>query len=308
MSSSIPVIYIVSPPFSGSTLLTYLLASHPAIGTIGERKKYYAKMLSARSKGSQECSCGLPFTDCPFWSRVQQRMSEGVADELIEFDFSAFHFSKNSLANRVLKRLFWKKYVAGSDSGLGRWLDRRFSQVVDTNRKLIEVILEISQSTVFLDSSKGFKHAYFLRTNPLLTVYPVLLFRDGRGQTFSTIRRGYAEGMRDAASKWKANIDQIDEMSSKWFERGIIKLNYENVCADPLQAVNRVFSMCGLNPVEEEPKLFTQSEHIMGNPMRLAAHTKIVDRQEWRKQLTRQDLETFDRIAGITNRRLGYSQ
>ena len=57
--------YILCPSYSGSTLLTLLLATHRDIATIGELK---ATHLGDVAKYS--CSCGVPILACPFWEEV----------------------------------------------------------------------------------------------------------------------------------------------------------------------------------------------------------------------------------------------
>ena len=56
----IPCLYVASPSYSGSTLLTMLLAEHPEVATIGEMKGGQEDLSSYR------CSCGALFAACPF--------------------------------------------------------------------------------------------------------------------------------------------------------------------------------------------------------------------------------------------------
>ena len=65
------MIYILSPSYSGSTLLTCLLARHPDIATVGELK---ASALG--SLDSYKCSCGELLRECQFWDRIASRMTE----------------------------------------------------------------------------------------------------------------------------------------------------------------------------------------------------------------------------------------
>ena len=47
-------------------------------------------------------------------------------------------------------------------------------------------------------------------------------------------------------------------------------------------------------------------DHIIGNSMRLDVTSEIRLNERWRSMLTRQDLRTFDAVAGRINRRYGY--
>ena len=65
MSTKPILLYILAPSFSGSTLLTYLLAQHPRVATVGE--------LKATRMGSIDeyrCSCGEPMRTCEFWQAL----------------------------------------------------------------------------------------------------------------------------------------------------------------------------------------------------------------------------------------------
>ena len=47
------LIYIMSPSFSGSTLLTFLMGAHPSVATVGE-----LKATSLGDIDEYDCSCG----------------------------------------------------------------------------------------------------------------------------------------------------------------------------------------------------------------------------------------------------------
>ena len=81
------IVYIMGHGFSGSTLLTFLLGSHPQIATVGELG------IAPRAKTNPEeyfCSCREPIRDCGFWRRVTREMVErghefDVWDSELEF-------------------------------------------------------------------------------------------------------------------------------------------------------------------------------------------------------------------------------
>src|SRR3954451_25163105 len=70
------VVYIMGHGYSGSTLLTFLLSTHPQIATIGE--------LGIAPQAKEEfgrpedylCSCRTPVRQCGFWQRVSREMAE----------------------------------------------------------------------------------------------------------------------------------------------------------------------------------------------------------------------------------------
>ena len=84
------LVYILAPSYTGSTLLTFLLAQHKGIATIGE--------LKATARGDLEtyrCSCGSLMRECHFWEKVTDRMQK--ADVSFTLDDFGTHFQSDSL-------------------------------------------------------------------------------------------------------------------------------------------------------------------------------------------------------------------
>ena len=90
------LIYIMSPSYSGSTLLTMLLAQHPQIASIGE-----LKATAMGPMDNYQCSCGEPLLQCGFWRELTSRLTaRGLPFSLDRF---GTHFaSSNPVFNRVL--------------------------------------------------------------------------------------------------------------------------------------------------------------------------------------------------------------
>lgn len=65
----IPVVYIMSEAYSGSTLLDLLLGMTPEIWTLGE-----AQHLWQRVQDQQVCACGELIPKCPFWEPLLQHI------------------------------------------------------------------------------------------------------------------------------------------------------------------------------------------------------------------------------------------
>ena len=89
------LVYIMAHSFSGSTLLTYLMAMHPQISTIGELK------ASPREDTDKYiCSCGKSIKECHFWKNVRDEMqSRGCSFKLKNF---GTRFRTNSLICNLL--------------------------------------------------------------------------------------------------------------------------------------------------------------------------------------------------------------
>src|SRR5687768_14901048 len=92
------LLYITSSSFSGSTLLTFLLAAHPRIATVGE--------LKATSRGDVDkyrCSCGAFIRSCPYWRSLGEELGRrGVPFDVEDFG-THFRFKEaGTLADRIL--------------------------------------------------------------------------------------------------------------------------------------------------------------------------------------------------------------
>ena len=75
-------VYLTSSGYSGSTLLAFMLGSHPRIASIGELSNTIEKV----DPDNYRCSCRELIKNCLFWKRVSIRMQE------VHKDFSYKNF------------------------------------------------------------------------------------------------------------------------------------------------------------------------------------------------------------------------
>ena len=296
--------YLLSPSYSGSTLLTFLMGTHRQIATIGE--------LKATSMGNVDeyvCSCGTPIRACSFWDRVTQTLrARGV-----EFDLASFgtHFRRHShaLQDRLLRaRARGPLLEAVRTSGMrlipGCWKAK--ARIQERNRVLIDAISEIQQADVFLDGSKDPSRLLHLIEAGLWNVQVIYLIRDGRGTAHSYMKHHDVQ-MDIAARVWRAKHLECDRMVARLPARSHIRIHYENICRDPEGTLTRIYGFLGLDPTLITRDFRSVEHHILGNSMRLRSSHEIALDEKWRKQVSQTDLETFDRIAGSLNRRYGYA-
>jgi len=82
MSAPVRLVYIASCSHSGSTLLDLLLNAHSRFASVGELKKFPARITAGET---YRCTCGeLPLEGCSFWPGVVDRLA-GSTDELALF-------------------------------------------------------------------------------------------------------------------------------------------------------------------------------------------------------------------------------
>jgi hypothetical protein len=76
-------VFLTASPFSGSTLFSFLVNSHPDIATVGEM----SGPTSRQDPETYQCSCGKGMKDCHFWIAVKARMGlEGLPFDPGRFD------------------------------------------------------------------------------------------------------------------------------------------------------------------------------------------------------------------------------
>jgi hypothetical protein len=300
------VVYIMGHGYSGSTLLTFLLAAHPEIATVGE----LGIAEQAKRQTSPEaylCSCHAPVRDCEFWQRVRLGMKERGHDFDVWDSDLDFRAHGGGIADVILRavqrgpiletaRRVGIRVVPRARRELGRVLSRIES--------LAETVNEIQGSRVFLDSSKRPERAMLMRRIPSFDMRVIHLVRDGRAVSCSTMKN-QSVGPERAAASWVAD-NRASEQARRYFPRDRwMTLRYEDLCADPDRTLDRIYGFLGLpaRPVHDFRAL---EQHIIGNRMRLSSTAEIRADERWKTTLTPDQLALIERRVGSLNRRYGY--
>ncbi|QQE11253.1 sulfotransferase [Planctomycetota bacterium] len=114
----IQLIYITSRGHSGSTLLDYLISSHPQIISAGE-----VKVISPDWK--RRCSCNAPsIWKCPFWLQIddylQQNHNRSMSDLKINSDDSQRFASDNYAFFDAVRALTNAEMIVDSSKSVAR--------------------------------------------------------------------------------------------------------------------------------------------------------------------------------------------
>jgi Sulfotransferase family len=319
------LVYLLAASHSGSTLLAMLLGSHPEICTVGE--------LKATALGDVEwyrCSCKERIKDCSFWAGVARDMDQrgfvfDITDAGTDFGSGASSYVRRLL--RPLHRGPLLEAIRDAALALSPGWRARLPQVQAVNGALAACLCARTGKQVVVDSSKvGLRLKYLLR-NPALDVRVVRLIRDGRSVALTylepaafadardpTLRGGGWGGdraaerlaMADAAREWRRSNEEADAIvrslpPSRWLE-----VRYERLCRDPESTLRTLFEFIGVDPTRVSLDFRALPHHVIGNGMRLDSTGDIRFDERWPTALGAQDRETFERIAGALNRRLGY--
>lgn len=297
------LVYIVSTSYSGSTLLTFLLATHPRIGTMGE--------LKATARGDVDqyyCSCRELIHQCAFWQRVGKELAQkGIPFDIADFG-THFHCTSSRLADRLLRAA-----VRGTAFEVLRKIGlkvlptarRQFKKIMDKNKAVIDAVLKLQQADVFLDGSKDPIRLKYLWDSGYWNVKVIFLTRDGRGAANSYMKH-HDVGMKTAAIEWKRCNKEAENILHGLDKSQWIEVRYEELCKDTETALGRLQTFLGLDPDKRVREFRTVEHHIVGNSMRLDTTSRISLDERWRSVLTEEELGIFNREAGEMNQRYGY--
>jgi hypothetical protein len=296
------MIYIMSPSYSGSTLLTFLLANHPSISTIGELK---ASALG--DVNEYDCSCGKKILECGFWAEVAREMR--ARGNRFSLDRFGTHFrSENYQIDRILRAtvrggLFEeiRRLAIAFVPGCKAERDR----ILHQNNELIDVVCGIQGGGCYLDGSKDpvrLKHFY---ESGLWDIRVIFLVRDGRGVANSYMNH-VGVNMEFAANEWLHKCKEMDRLRRLIPKSKLLFLKYEDLCRETDEMLNALLVFAGLDADQFQADFGKNTHHILGNAMRLRSSGEIKLDEKWRKMLSEDDLAIFNSIGGAMNSSLGY--
>ena len=305
------LVYITSSSFSGSTLLTFLLAAHPDVATVGE--------LKATARGDVDkylCSCGVLIRSCSYWKRLRDELTRlGVAFDVADFGTHFTFVRAGALADCVVRA-----HLRGPGFEMVRSLAirmlpgarREFKSILERNRVMIDMICRIRDAMVFVDGSKDSNRLKYMIDSGFWSVKVVYLVRDGRGVTLSRLRRlerpvveADPASVEAVAGVWRRTLDGCERVLARLPRESWVKVRYEDLCRDPEASLAPVFRMMGVRSIGIPQDFRSIDHHILGNQMRLKGG-RIGLNEEWRSVLSSEHLGAFDRVAGDLNRRHGY--
>lgn len=300
-SKNIKLVYIMSPSYSGSTLLTTLLAQRTNIATIGELKANNMPDINTYS-----CSCGTPILECAFWKQLQDHIGQ-QGGHLELSDFATRFRASGKALDRVLrpnvkgKMLELLRHMA---LNLVPSFRSDFQKILEQNRHIITAACKIYNTNTFLDGSKDPLRALIFSRYTNYDLKVIYLTRDGRG-TLNSDKKYNGLSTREAAVSWKNKIEEMDRVAAMLPKEQLFKLRYETLCETPEETFQAIVRFAQL---DELPEQDARNElHILGNNnMRLVKTSEIRLDEKWKKSLSEADIREFQSIAGPVNQKLGY--
>jgi hypothetical protein len=221
------VVLIVGSAHGGTTILNMVLGQHPQIFSTGKLRNFpHGDLFS----DTNVCSCGVLAKTCPFWTEIREQ----------------FRPLQDAPERQKIPRLF-------------------------------EMISRASGLPFVCDVSHNVEYARQLADTDGIDLYLVHVLRDGRGIVHSRIRKDFRIGR--LKSSFLSRIGRVFTVSRHWLwhhrefarlEKGMggkaVCIQYEELCRDPLAALQPVGECLGLNFAEIGRSLGE------GQPLKRVAH------------------------------------
>ncbi len=275
------LLYIMSRPHSGSTILDILMGNSGMVEGIGQ-------LISDMGKLDNPCACGSTIRDCGFWRSVRAEVERGGVrwDEAVAASVGQAHI-----------RNFWRTWRARLDDPAMRRLAGIASLVVDA-------VARTAGKPHVLDSSKEPTRALFLIKH-VPDVRVIRLVRDPRSAVAShhwrLQEKGYYHFLRRdwrmprlgpvflglAALSWTVG-NLLGELVARVAPDRVLLVRYEDLRDHPASVLRRIAGAFQLDLSGSVAKLEQGTslgvQHIIGgNDVRLEAGLRFDPQKEGRR-------------------------
>lgn len=302
---SIPYIFIAALSYSGSTLLSSLLSTHPQIATIGE----LTGVIKSEDVDEYRCSCGSRINECEFWHAVASRMSsKGFQFEPARFD-TRYELGTHPWIRRLRTGSLRNSELEAIRSSVFRLWPGQIEglrRIGARNQALVESILEVTGKTVFLDSSKHHMRIKYQLKYTGFDVRVIHLVRDVRGVVNSTLKYSPKLSAQAAAQRWVNGNKNIERQLRLLPEDRSLRIRYEDLCQEVPQTLEILHRFCGVESGLFVEDFWSVPHHIIGNKMRLSNSSEIKLDERWKATLTDEQLSEIARVAETSGQLYGY--
>jgi hypothetical protein len=302
---TIPFIFIAAQSYSGSTLLSFLLSTHPEIATIGEM----TGVIASEDMDEYRCSCGNIISACSFWRTIAAKMAgKGFEFEVANFD-TRYELGTHPWVRRLRTgslRSNQLEAVRGSVFQLWPGQSDQLRGIGARNQALVESVLEVTGKTVFLDASKHHMQIRYHLKYTDLDLKVIHMVRDVRGVVNSALKYNTKLPARTAAQRWVKGNMNIERQLRALPEDRFLRIRYEDLCREIPQTLERLHCFCGVEPGLFAEDFRSSPHHIVGNKMRLSDSSEIKLDERWKMTLTAQQLSEVSEVAETLQGVYGY--
>lgn len=307
--ADLPVIFISGKGRSGSTVLSMVLGELDGVVAGGELRFLWQRGLVE----NRNCGCGRPFSECPVWSEVTDRVSlEGGTPTGDVEQIAATH-------DRLFRWAAVPRLLAGGRA-VRDWddLDRWGAAA----GRLYRSLAEATGARVVIDSSKWPVDPGLLGLVPGIRPVAVQLVRDPRAVAWSWQRRRAQYdrsevremdrfGPAHSSASWAARNVVVEAATTRWRVPHLL-LRYEDFVDDPSTSVRRIGEVAAvdLDPggvVEGRTVRRSVNHTVAGNPARFGEGLiELRPDDEWREGLPRHQRWAVTAMTAPLLGRYGY--
>ena len=297
-------VVVACAPYSGSTLLASLLGAHPEIATVSE-------VSGTKRVGQMDvfrCSCQRLMTECPFWQQVQSRALAAGINDFALGDFRLRFGGGGILHHMRTGSLRWTAAENIRDALFQTFPshERRLQELGQRNRAFANIVLDVTNKRVFVDTSKEGMRLRYLSRYLGMDLKAIHLVRDVRGAVSSSMRRdGRGADVGAAARAWARSNATLMRHLAALDARNRTLVRYEDLCRDPEGTMAALYSFCGVEPSNVPGRsVSNNSQHLLGNRARLRPTTEIRLDERWRSSLSSDDLAVIAKASAPVFRSL----
>lgn len=298
------VVFIMGSGHCGSTLLDLMLGSHSDAFSLGEIHRIGGP-VDARARDSSARICGVCPERCEFW------------DERVPPFWMRLFYSRRNLITSALRKL--AHYVFNPYAFIMRWSGKN-------------LVIDSSKGTAWIDRQLSPAYKWH-------GIRPVLIYlhRDGRAVVSSYLRKYPERGFEAIVESWKRGAERMENYFDAFHQGPKFRVSYESLTSDPEATMQ---SICRSLHIDYEPDMLRywrhDHHHVFGNGgtrnliyryrMQFEApddalrqrmedakqhysheyydqvEVAIQPDERWRNELSAEQLERFDLIAGPANR------
>lgn len=308
------LVYITSSGHSGSTLLDMLLGSIPGVFSTGEVSwlpwNLYREQIMEVSVTQQNiCTCRSPFSSCPVWSRVIERLQENepgrqlsqnpLSFRMRHYNSSGRYDSAPTRIDRYLNILFMKSLQKFGNSYLTSITGSREKFVSENNWAVFNTLSSVTECEYIIDSTKNMARMVHLHKDKKDDdqFFLIMLVRNILGVAASGAKRG--EDPDEIAKAWLVSNISRKQIIEKLPDLRCIVVKYEDLCSNTIHEINRISKSIGSSEeiMQKDIVLHSKDYHLVaGNPMRYKEEIRVRYDDSWKNVL---DRNTTDRILRL---------
>jgi hypothetical protein len=271
------IIYVIADKRSGSTLLDYLLSSHPDSISLGELRLLsgHYHRIRAGERWGWNCSCGQPIASCNFWTAIFNRLNVTEApDTFLDNSITSINLYKP--VKKTLKKAF---QVA----------DEKAKIIAGNCWKIYNAVFQETGKKIITDSSKNAVQAWYLWKYRQGNIKFIFLERDIRAIAFSKMKRTTNNPKQENYSVFKNLIGafkvarQNKLISEMLTNNGgkVITINYNDLVTQKDETILAICNFMNIRVFIPPDEFEAHVQHtIAGSPHRFSKN-KIIKDERW---------------------------